>query len=97
MPLARLNYATAAVRLTENDSSFAGQLSPPTSIGVGDPITLMDSDPSITFMKVIVTFYLLLWIRLLFSFTAIWASAGASIQVQVFSDMNLFAACVHHE
>jgi len=37
-------------------------------IEVGDPITLMDSDPAITFVKVIVTFYLLLWIRLLFSF-----------------------------
>ena len=42
-----------------------------TSIGVGDPITLMDSDPLITFMKVIVTFYPLLWIRLLVSFIAI--------------------------
>ena len=42
------------------------------SVGVGDPITLMDSDPLITFMKVIVTFYPLLWIRLLVSFIAIW-------------------------
>jgi len=31
-------------------------------VGVGDPITLMYSDPLITFMKVIVTFYPLLWI-----------------------------------
>jgi len=52
---------------------------------VGDPITLMDSDPLITFMKVIVTFYPLLWIRLLVSFIAIWAER---LQVQVFSDMN---------
>ena len=41
-------------------------------LGVGDPITLMDSDPLITFMKVIVTFYPLLWIRLLVSFIAIY-------------------------
>jgi len=41
---------------------------------VGDPITLMDSDPAITFVKVIVTFYLLLWIRLLFSFIDMVAS-----------------------
>jgi len=41
-------------------------------VGVGDPITLMDSDPLITFMKVIVTFYPLLWIRLLVSFIAIY-------------------------
>ena len=40
---------------------------------VGDPITLVDSDPTITFMKVIVTFYLLLWIRLLFSFSVLGA------------------------
>ena len=40
-------------------------------VGVGDPITLMDSDSLITFMKVIVTFYPLLWIRLLVSFIAI--------------------------
>jgi len=51
---------------------------------VGDPITLMDSDPLITFMKVIVTFYPLLWIRLLVSFIAIctqldWAIASPSI------------------
>ena len=37
-------------------------------VEVGDPITLMDLDPAITFVTVIVTFYLLLWIRLLFSF-----------------------------
>jgi len=37
-----------------------------TKLGVGDPITFLDSDPTITFVKVIVTLYPLLWIRLLF-------------------------------
>jgi len=55
-------------------SALAHQIRPSSvkGVGVGDPITLMDSDPLITFMKVIVTFYPLLWIRLLVSFIAIY-------------------------
>jgi len=44
------------------------KMRPTAPLEVGDPITLMDLDPAITFVKVIVTFYPLLWIRLLFSF-----------------------------
>ena len=62
------------------------------ALEVGDPITFMDLDQPITFMKVIVTFYPLLWIRLLFSFTAIWAEW---LQVQVYTahQVLLTGAC----
>jgi len=50
----------------------------------------MLSDPLITIMKVMVTFYPLLWIGLLFSFIAMCAER---VQIQVFSDMNPCAVC----
>ena len=57
---------------------------------MGDPITLMDLDPAITFVNVIVTFTCYFGSDY-FSFSLIRAER---LQGQVFSDMNAADCCI---